>query len=70
MVAIADAVPKPTARFRFILDRRDVFGSILVAPENVGGEFEPFPEGFDHMRSIPVRTHAQEPASHQKTAAS
>src|SRR5262252_6369633 len=32
MVAIAESVPKPTARFRFILDRRDVFGSILVAP--------------------------------------
>jgi len=32
MVAIADSVPKPTARFRFILDRRDVFGSIMVAP--------------------------------------
>lgn len=32
MVAIADSVPKPAARFRFILDRRDVLGSILVAP--------------------------------------
>ena len=32
MVAIADSVPRPTARFRFILDRRDVLGSILVAP--------------------------------------
>src|SRR5215469_2639371 len=36
MVAIAESVPKPilkrTARFRFILDRRDVFGTILVAP--------------------------------------
>ena len=32
MVAIADSVPKPTARFRFILDRREVLGSILVAP--------------------------------------
>src|SRR5262249_47649395 len=32
MVAIADSVPKPAARFRFILDRRDVLGAILVAP--------------------------------------
>src|SRR5579872_3674039 len=32
MVAIADSVPKPVSRFRFILDRRDVFGSIMVAP--------------------------------------
>jgi multiple sugar transport system permease protein len=32
MVAIAESVPKPAARFRFILDRRDVLGSILVAP--------------------------------------
>lgn len=32
MVAIADAVPKSASRFRFILDRRDVLGSILVAP--------------------------------------
>jgi len=32
MVAIADSVPRPTARFRFILDRREVFGSLLVAP--------------------------------------
>ena len=32
MVAIADSVPKPTARFRFLLDRRDVLGSLMVAP--------------------------------------
>jgi len=32
MVAIADSVPKPTARFRFLLDRRDVLGSFMVAP--------------------------------------
>jgi multiple sugar transport system permease protein len=32
MVAIAESAPKPTSRFRFILDRRDVLGSILVAP--------------------------------------
>src|SRR5262245_29008300 len=32
MVAIADSVPKPHSRFRFILDRRDVLGAIFVAP--------------------------------------
>ena len=32
MVAIADSVPKPISRFRFILDRRDVLGAIFVAP--------------------------------------
>jgi multiple sugar transport system permease protein len=32
MVAIAESVPKPTSRFRFILDRRDVLGSLMVAP--------------------------------------
>jgi hypothetical protein len=29
--------------------------SIWVAPEEVGGELTPFPVGFDHLRSIPVR---------------
>ncbi len=29
--------------------------SIWVAPEEVGGELTPFPAGFDHLRSIPVR---------------
>ena len=32
MVAIADSVPKPASRFRFIFDRRDVLGSLMVAP--------------------------------------
>src|ERR1700730_9564187 len=32
MVAVAESVPKPTSRFRFILDRRDVLGSLMVAP--------------------------------------
>src|SRR6516162_8407061 len=31
MVAIAESVPKPDSHFRFILDRRDVLGSLLVA---------------------------------------
>src|SRR5690349_22906704 len=32
MVAIADSIAKPATRFRFILDRRDVLGSFMVAP--------------------------------------
>ena len=32
MVAIAESVPKPHSRFRFILDRRDMLGSLFVAP--------------------------------------
>ena len=32
MAAIAEPVPKPASRFRFILDRRDVLGAIFVAP--------------------------------------
>ena len=32
MVAIAESVPKPHSRFRYILDRRDVLGAIFVAP--------------------------------------
>ena len=32
MVAIADSVPKPVSRFRFILDRRDILGALFVTP--------------------------------------
>jgi len=32
MVAIAESVPRPRARYRFMLDRRDVLGSLMVAP--------------------------------------
>src|SRR6185437_4165010 len=32
MVTIAEPIAKPASRFRFILDRRDVLGSIFVAP--------------------------------------
>jgi multiple sugar transport system permease protein len=32
MVAIAESVPKPASRFRFILDRRDVLGAVFVSP--------------------------------------
>lgn len=33
-------------------------GTIWVAPEQAGGEIIPFPPGFDHLRSIPVRLEA------------
>jgi multiple sugar transport system permease protein len=32
MVAIAESVPRPASRFRFIFDRRDVLGAIFVSP--------------------------------------
>jgi pimeloyl-ACP methyl ester carboxylesterase len=42
-------------------------GTIWIAPEAVGGEFVPFPAGFDHMRSIPVRKETPEASERQKT---
>src|ERR1700748_3516648 len=32
MVSIAEPIAKPVSRFRFLLDRREVLGSLLVAP--------------------------------------
>jgi multiple sugar transport system permease protein len=32
MAAVADSLHKPASRFRFLLDRRDVLGSLFVAP--------------------------------------
>ncbi|MGY8664545.1 sugar ABC transporter permease [Bradyrhizobium sp. UFLA05-109] len=32
MVSVAEPIAKPASRFRFILDRRDVLGSVMVAP--------------------------------------
>jgi len=32
MAAIAESVSRPTSRFRFILDRRDVLGAIFISP--------------------------------------
>ena len=32
MASIAEPIAKPASRFRFILDRRDVLGSLMVAP--------------------------------------
>ena len=32
MIAVPQSVPKPVSRFKFILDRRDVLGTIFVAP--------------------------------------
>jgi 3-oxoadipate enol-lactonase len=45
-------------------------GAIWVAPEQVGGDFAPFPAGFDHMRAIPVRKEMPEVARRQEAAAS
>ncbi len=30
-------------------------GTVWIAPEEAGGEFTPFPAGYDHLRAIPVR---------------
>lgn len=45
-------------------------GSVWVAPENVGGELEPFPEGFDYLRAIPVRMPADHAVPRQEASAS
>ena len=45
-------------------------GAILLAPEAVGGDFCPFPAGFDHMRAIPVRIKAPEVVQDEEVAAS
>jgi hypothetical protein len=29
--------------------------AVWIAPEEVGGELTQFPDGYDHMRSIPVQ---------------
>src|SRR3984893_16637342 len=47
--------------------------TIWVAPDEVGGELTPFPAGFDHLRSIPIRLPAAEsaePAPQPEAAAS
>jgi 3-oxoadipate enol-lactonase len=47
--------------------------SIWIAPEEVGGELTPFPPGFDHLRTIPVRlpgADGAEPAPQPEAAAS
>ena len=28
---------------------------VLIAPEDAGGDFSPFPAGYDHLRAIPVQ---------------
>jgi 3-oxoadipate enol-lactonase len=43
-------------------------GTIWLAPEAIGGDFVPFPAGFDHMRSIPVRKETAEIAERQETS--
>src|ERR1700722_12238648 len=50
--------------------------TIWIAPEEVGGELTPFPAGFDHLRSIPVRLptpetpETSEPAQQREAASS
>lgn len=44
--------------------------TIWVGPEEVGGEFTPFPAGFDHLRAIPVRKQAPAVAVGEDAAAS
>jgi 3-oxoadipate enol-lactonase len=39
--------------------------SIWVGPEEVGGKSTPFPAGFDHLRSIPVRLEGAHPLDEQ-----
>jgi len=36
--------------------------TVWIAPEEVGGELTPFPEGYDHLRSIPVQLPRSKPA--------
>ena len=26
-----------------------------IAPEEAGGTIDPFPEGYDHLRALPIR---------------
>lgn len=30
-------------------------GSVWIAPDEAGGQIEPFPEGYDHLRALPIR---------------
>ncbi len=41
-------------------------GTIWIAPEEAGGEIVPFPAGYDHLRALPVRKDAPEPATPQQ----
>ena len=37
-------------------------GSVWIGPEKAGGEFTPFPAGYDHLRALPVRLEEREEA--------
>ena len=37
--------------------------TVWIGPEEPGGEFTPFPADFDHMRAIPIRRAAPQPAA-------
>jgi hypothetical protein len=45
-------------------------GTIWIGPDKVGGEFAPFPAGFDHMRAIPARSETSELEPSRETVAS
>jgi 3-oxoadipate enol-lactonase len=40
--------------------------SIWIGPDDVGGELTPFPEGFDHLRALPVRLPGRRRASRRR----
>jgi 3-oxoadipate enol-lactonase len=44
--------------------------TVWVGPEEIGGGLTPFPEGFDHLRAIPVRNEAPVAALNQGATAS
>ena len=38
-------------------------GSVWIAPEAAGGEMEPFPAGYDHLRSLPAKIATPAPSA-------
>jgi 3-oxoadipate enol-lactonase len=36
--------------------------TVWIGPEQPGGDFTPFPADFDHMRALPIRREALQPA--------
>jgi 3-oxoadipate enol-lactonase len=37
--------------------------TVWIGPEQIGGDFTPFPAGFDHLRSLPVRKEVTAPVT-------
>ena len=44
--------------------------TVWIGPEEPGGDFTPFPADFDHMRALPMRREAPQPALQSVRAAS